>query len=90
MQRTIEIFTAGCPLCEPVVQLVKETACDNCEVIVFNLAKQSKEKTGIDKIKVYGINRVPSIVVNGKLLDCCEGAITKEDLLSAGIGVSKN
>ena len=30
MKRQIEIFTAGCPVCEPVVQLVKETAGKDC------------------------------------------------------------
>ena len=33
MKRTVEIFTAGCPVCDPVVQLIKETACDSCDVI---------------------------------------------------------
>lgn len=36
-KKIIEVFTSGCPLCEPVVKLVKETACSNCEVIVYNL-----------------------------------------------------
>ena len=33
-KRKVEIFTAGCPVCEPVVAMVKELACDNCEVHV--------------------------------------------------------
>ena len=32
MKRQIEIFTAGCTVCEPVVHLVKETAGKDCEV----------------------------------------------------------
>jgi len=86
MKRTVEIFTAGCPVCDPVVQLVKETSCDNCEITIYDLVKQCKEKTCTDKMRQYGINRVPSIVVNGKLLDCCDRAITKNDLVRAGIG----
>jgi len=86
MKRTVEIFTAGCPVCDPVVQLVKETACDNCEITIYDLVKQCEEKTCTDKMRQYGINRVPSIVVNGKLLDCCDRAITKQDLTNAGIG----
>lgn len=86
MKRQIEIFTAGCPVCDPVVQLVKETACENCEITVYDLVKQGEENTGTDKIEQYGINRLPSIVVNGRLLDCCDRAITKQDLLQAGIG----
>ena len=40
MKRQIEVFTAGCPVCEPVVKMVKEMACDSCEVTVYNLAEQ--------------------------------------------------
>lgn len=86
MKRTVEIFTAGCPVCDPVVQLVKETACDNCEITIYDLVKQCEEKTCTDKMKAYGINRVPSVVVNGKLLDCCDQPITKQDLVNTGIG----
>lgn len=86
MKRTVEIFTAGCPICDPVVQMVKETACDKCEITIYDLVKQCEEKTCTDKMRAYGINRVPSIVVNGKLLDCCDRAITKKDLKNAGIG----
>jgi len=85
MKRTVEIFTAGCPVCDPVVKLVKETANDNCEITVYDLVKQCEEKICIDKMNDYGINRVPSIVVDGKLLECCDRAITQQDLVSAGI-----
>lgn len=36
-KRQIEIFTAGCPVCEPAVALVKEMTCPDCEVTVHNL-----------------------------------------------------
>ncbi len=86
MKRTLEIFTAGCPVYDPVVKLVKETSCDSCEVIIYDLVKQCEEKTCTDKMVAYGINRVPSVVVNGELLQCCDRAITKQDLFDAGIG----
>ncbi len=86
MKRQVEIFTAGCPVCDPVVQLVKDTSCENCEITVYNLREQSKEKNVTDKIKHYGINQVPSVVVDGRLLECCDRAITREDLIKAGIG----
>ena len=85
MKRLIEIFTAGCPLCSPVVQLVKETACENCEITLYNVVVQCEEQICIDKIKEYGINHLPSVVVKGSLLDCCSNSITKQDLLNAGI-----
>tara|TARA_R110000765_G_scaffold405321_1_gene501842 strand:+ start:221 stop:490 length:270 start_codon:yes stop_codon:yes gene_type:complete len=87
MKRQIEIFTAGCPVCEPVVQLVKETAGKDCEITLHNLSEQCESKICISKMKEYGIKRVPAIAVNGKLLDCCKNIeITKDDLVNAGIG----
>ncbi len=85
--KQVEIFTAGCPICNPVVNLVNETAGEDCEIIVYDLVKQCEEKTCIDKMNTYKINRIPSIVVDGRLLDCCDREVTKQDLANAGIGV---
>jgi len=53
MNRQIEVFTAGCPVCEPVVKMVKEMACDSCEVTVYNTVEQCDEKVCVDKMKEY-------------------------------------
>lgn len=87
MKRQIEIFTAGCPVCEPVVQLVKATAGKDCEITLHNLLEQCESKICVSKMHEYGVNRLPAIAVNGKLLDCCKNVeITKDDLVNAGIG----
>ena len=87
MKRQIEIFTAGCPVCEPVVALVKETACENCEITIHNLSEQNENTDGITKMKKYGVKRLPAIAVNGKLINCCKNVeIVKDDLVNAGIG----
>jgi len=87
MKRQIEIFTAGCPVCEPVVQLVKETAGKDSEITLHNLSEQCESKICVSKMEEYGVKRVPAIAVNGKLLDCCKNIeITKDDLVNAGIG----
>jgi hypothetical protein len=90
MKNTIEIFTAGCPVCDPVVQMVKDFACHNCEITTYDLVEQCEEITCRNKIQEYSINQVPSIVVNGLLLDCCKRSITKEDLVRAGVGEKQN
>lgn len=36
-KRRIEIFTAGCPVCEESVERVQQAACSSCEVIVYDL-----------------------------------------------------
>ena len=86
-KRTVEVFTAGCPVCEPTVKLVKEIACDSCEVIVYDLNKGCSTNICRDKAEQYGITRLPAVVVNGKLLDCCRlGAVTEQSLRDAGVG----
>jgi len=87
MKRKIEVFTANCPVCDPVVKMVKDLACDNCEVTTYDLVKLCDDKSCLTKVKEYGINKVPAVVVNGELLDCCKSSsITKEKLIAAGIG----
>jgi alkyl hydroperoxide reductase subunit AhpF len=80
----IEVFIAGCPLCEPVVQTVKETACPNCEITIYNL--QNGE--GKAEAERYGVTRVPTVVVNGSIAACCQGtgAVSAEQLRAAGVG----
>ncbi|MBD81450.1 MAG: glutaredoxin [Crocinitomicaceae bacterium] len=87
MKRQIEIFTARCPVCEPVVKTVKEMACDSCEVTVYNLVEQCDDKVCVDKMKKYNINSLPAVAVNEKLLSCCQNrGVSKEELAAAGIG----
>ena len=87
MKRKIEVFTANCPVCDPVVKMVNELACDNCEVTIYDMIKQCDDKTCLNKAKEYGVLRIPAVAVDGKLLNCCESnAITREALMEAGIG----
>ncbi len=81
-KRLVEVFTAGCPLCDETVSLVRKLACPSCDVRVYNL-----KEDGMDKAKQYGVNSVPTVVVNGKILDCCKrGNPTEADLKATGIG----
>ncbi|MDP3025123.1 MAG: thioredoxin family protein [candidate division Zixibacteria bacterium] len=81
-KRKIEVFTAGCPLCDKAVKLVKSLACENCEVIVYDLRKQ-----GIQKARKYGVAFVPTVVIDGKIADCCKrGEISEQTLINAGVG----
>ena len=89
MKRQVEVFTANCPVCDPVVKMIKELACDTCEVTTYDLVRQCENKTCLDKLDEYGIKKVPAVVVNGELLKCCkDSAITEMELVEAGIGQS--
>lgn len=81
-KRQVEVFTAGCPICDPAVQLVKELACPDCEITIHDL-----RESGIEKARQYGIKRVPTVVVDGSISACCEhGGVDREQLRAAGIG----
>ena len=80
--RQVEVFTAGCPLCDPAVQLVQEMACPDCEVTIYDL-----RESGAEKAKGYGLTAVPAVVVDGQLAACCErSGPNREQLTAAGIG----
>lgn len=81
--RNIEVFSAGCPCCDEAVLAVKAAACPNCNIQVRDMRDP---KVAADA-KSYGIKRVPAIVVDGKLADCCaSGGIDLEVLRNMGIG----
>ena len=86
-KRKVEVFTSGCPLCEPVIELVNKMACPSCEVIIYDLNKGSNDNIGREKAKEYGVSRVPSVAVDAKLLECCKiGTVSKQVLRDAGVG----
>jgi len=84
-KRRVEVFTAGCPLCDPVVKLVRQVACDNCDVTVYNL---NGDAEAAKRAKAAGVNRVPMVLVDGKPAACCTAsdAVTEEGLRAAGVG----
>ncbi len=86
-KRKVEVFTSGCYLCEETVQLVKDLACPNCEVMVYDLSEPCESKECIEKSKAYGITSVPTVVVDGGIVECCRrGKPDREALIRAGIG----
>ena len=84
-KRKVEVFSAGCPACEPTVQLVESIACPSCDVQVLDMNRPDVAA----KAKAYGIKSVPAVVINGKLAACCAGAGPEEASLRAeGLGVA--
>jgi glutaredoxin len=84
-KRKIEFFTAACPVCEPVVEMVKAMACSSCEVVVYDLTNTAETELLQKKIKSYGIKALPAIAINGKLLSCCQNkGFSAEELRNAG------
>jgi glutaredoxin len=81
-KRQVEVFTAGCPVCEPAVRLVNDLACPDCEVTVHNL-----NEVGAEKAASYAIKTVPAVVVDGQIVSCCDNrGPDRDELAAAGIG----
>ena len=83
-KRTIEIFTAGCPCCDETVKLVQSIICPSCDLQILDMRSDEAAQA---KARAYGVNRVPAVVVDGKLADCCQqGAVEANTLRSLGVG----
>ena len=66
-QRQIDIYSAGCTICEEAVQMVKELACPSCNITI----KDMKNTNVATEAKQLGIRSVPAVVIDGQLADCC-------------------
>lgn len=84
-QRHIEVFTTGCAGCASAVDLVTEMAGPGCEVVVRDLRSDDEAAT---RATEYGITRIPAVVVDGRLAECCHGTTgpTRDGLAAAGVG----
>lgn len=87
VNRLVEVFTAGCPICEKTVKLVRSLIGPSCELQVYDLREGCATNECREKATSYGITAVPAIAVNGVVLDCCRREpITADRLIAAGIG----
>jgi hypothetical protein len=82
-KRKIEIFSAGCPLCEGVTEEIKKAACPSCEVTILNM-----NDAGVaERARSLGIRSLPSVLIDGKLANCCSGrGVDIETLKDTGLG----
>lgn len=82
-KRKVEIFSAGCPVCQEAVELVRRIGCPSCEVQVLDMRDPSVS----ERAKGLGIRSVPAVVVDGKLAECCTEHGPEEGMLrEAGVG----
>lgn len=64
--RRVEIFSAGCPVCEDAIVFIKRIAGPSCEVKILDMHQADVARRAIR----YGIRSVPAVVVDGKLAGC--------------------
>lgn len=86
-KRKVEVFTAGCPVCDPAVKMVKELACPSCDVHIHDLNKGCETDECRMEAQKYGLKTVPAVVVDSRVVACCQNpGPNREDLKAAGIG----
>lgn len=82
-KRKVEVFSAGCPVCDETVELVTRLACSSCEVVVLDMRTHDV----VQRAKLLGVRSIPAVAINGKLADCCAGRGPDKDALNAaGLG----
>ncbi|NUP13619.1 MAG: hypothetical protein HOW73_46885 [Polyangiaceae bacterium] len=83
-KRKIELFSAGCAVCDEALELVRRHACSSCDITVQDM----HDPAVAARAKSLGIRSVPAVVVDGALADCCTGRGVDEASLRAGIGAA--
>jgi glutaredoxin 3 len=80
----IEIFSAGCQICEDTISLVQHLACPSCHVTVWDMKDQAVSR----RARQLEIRTIPAVFVDGKMADCCGGTGPSETALrAAGVGI---
>ena len=82
-KRKVEVFSAGCAVCEETVERVTRLACSSCEVTVLDI----RTRDAAQRAKLLGVRAIPAVAINGKLADCCAGRGPDKGVLhAAGLG----
>lgn len=77
MAKLVEVFWAGCPLCEETLQRVRPLVSNEDELIVQDLRTEG----GRRRAAALGVARVPALAVNGSLAECCHVEPVRVELL---------
>jgi hypothetical protein len=80
-RKKIEVFSAGCHTCREAVKMVKTIAGEEHDVEVLDMHQPHVVAQAIR----YGIQSVPSVVVDGHLAACCAGRGVDEAILRSAI-----
>lgn len=69
-KRKVEVFSAGCPLCQSAIDLVNRLVCTSCEVTVLDM----NDIRVAERARALGVRTAPAVAVDGRLLSCCVSA----------------
>jgi len=78
----VEVFSAGCALCEEAIDVVRREAGSSSQVVVQNMM----DARTLARAEKLGIRSVPAVVIDGKLASCCEGRGVDVQVLKSELG----
>ncbi len=82
-KRKIEIYSAGCSICNNAIEQVREAACNSCDVVIRDMTQPEVQRRAAG----LGILSLPAVVIDGQLAGCCSGRGVDMDILRhAGLG----
>lgn len=82
-KRQVQVFSAGCPVCDETITLVNRIACSSCEVSVLDM----NDSAVAARAKQLGIRSIPAVLIDGELATCCAGrGVDEASLRAAGLG----
>jgi glutaredoxin len=76
-KRKVEVFSAGCALCQEVIDVVKREV-SSSQVIVHNMM----DARSLARAEELGIRSVPAVVIDGKLASNAGGGVDIQALKS--------
>ncbi len=80
-RKKIEVFGAGCCLCEGTIEVAKRLAGSSHEVVVYDM----RQSEAASRARQYGVHSIPGIVIDGKLAKCCAGRGPDENVLRSAL-----
>ncbi len=80
--RKVEVFSAGCALCEEVIDVVRREVGSTSQVIVNKMT----DARVLARAQKFGIRSVPAVVIDGKLASCCTGRGVDLEVLKNELG----
>jgi len=63
MERQIEVYSAGCPLCQEMIDIITLGKCGKCKIQVHNVNNPEVRK----EMNKLGIRAVPAAVIDRKV-----------------------
>ena len=82
-QRRIEVFNAGCPVCDAAIAQIRAAACPSCDITIGDMNDPATAR----RAERLGVRSVPAVAIDVQLVDCCAGRSPDSDVLrSAGLG----